>query len=417
MTVADSLMWRLGHDPRTRSTIVLLHILDRTPEWETVRAAHAAMSGSFRRLRQKVRPPRHPWGRPEWCDDPDFDVDAHLVRDTADGMDGVLELCRRAQAKEWDPRRPLWEATVVENFDGSRAAHIMAVHHCVSDAYGLRLLLAWLLADVGTPSPSAQAVPQESRVPLARRLASLALTLARLPVFFAAPRPPLWRSRSLERRLFTLDVPLDTLRAVGRAGGGSVNDAFIAAVLGGVRRYHEGFGVRHRTVRTGFPLAHPAYRRLGGGDGLGNHFDTVHFLAPADEPDVLARVGKVRDNARDASSTGRLPGRFRGTTAAVIAPATAPYILRCVAGADFVTSNTRGMEHSFSLFGARVDAAYGFAPLVGVAFMICLLSYRGTCHLAVSLDPAAITDEARFRACLTEEFDELRALSASFAGR
>ena len=59
----------------------------------------------------------------------------------------------------------------------------------------------------------------------------------------AGPPPaepsPLMARRSLSRRLAVIDVPLAWLRAAGREAGGSVNDAFLAALVGGLRIYHE----------------------------------------------------------------------------------------------------------------------------------------------------------------------------------
>jgi diacylglycerol O-acyltransferase len=40
-----------------------------------------------------------------------------------------------------------------------------------------------------------------------------------------------------------LECPLAELKSAGKVGGGSVNDAFVAALLGGLRIYHERHGV------------------------------------------------------------------------------------------------------------------------------------------------------------------------------
>ena len=48
--------------------------------------------------------------------------------------------------------------------------------------------------------------------------------------------------RGLGRRLDMFDVPLDDMRRAAKATNGSVNDVFVAAVVGGLRRYHERHG-------------------------------------------------------------------------------------------------------------------------------------------------------------------------------
>ena len=45
---------------------------------------------------------------------------------------------------------------------------------------------------------------------------------------------PLLLTRGLGRRLDTFDVPLDDLKRAAKVVNGSVNDAFVAAVVGGL---------------------------------------------------------------------------------------------------------------------------------------------------------------------------------------
>ena len=51
------------------------------------------------------------------------------------------------------------------------------------------------------------------------------------------PHSPALTGSGSGYRLDTFDVAFDDLKAAGRAAGGSVNDAFLASLLGGVRRY------------------------------------------------------------------------------------------------------------------------------------------------------------------------------------
>ncbi len=55
----------------------------------------------------------------------------------------------------------------------------------------------------------------------------------------AAPHSPALTGSGSGYRLDTFDVVFDDLKAAGRAAGGSVNDAFLAGLLGGMRLYHE----------------------------------------------------------------------------------------------------------------------------------------------------------------------------------
>jgi hypothetical protein len=45
--------------------------------------------------------------------------------------------------------------------------------------------------------------------------------------------------------------------------------------------------------------------------------------------------------------------------------------------------------------------------------MVAMLSYDGTCCIAVNFDPDAITDPAAFSTCLREGFEEVTALAGT----
>ncbi len=49
-----------------------------------------------------------------------------------------------------------------------------------------------------------------------------------------APMSPIMRGRGLGRRLEMFDISLDDMRRVAKGGEGSLNDVFVAAVIGGV---------------------------------------------------------------------------------------------------------------------------------------------------------------------------------------
>ena len=64
-----------------------------------------------------------------------------------------------------------------------------------------------------------------------------------------APLSPLMTDRSLSVRFDTIVVPLDEMKASARKVDGKLNDAFIAAVAGGLRRYHDRHGVEIEALR------------------------------------------------------------------------------------------------------------------------------------------------------------------------
>ena len=76
----DQILHRGEANPRTRSGVMTLEILDSTPEWDRFRARFENASRKVLRLRQKVVIPTLPTAAPRWVVDPDFNLDFHVRR-------------------------------------------------------------------------------------------------------------------------------------------------------------------------------------------------------------------------------------------------------------------------------------------------------------------------------------------------
>ena len=83
---------------------------------------------------------------------------------------------------------------------------------------------------------------------------------------------------------FTLDAPLEPLRTVARHGGSTIDDAAVALVLGGLRRYHERRGGRLREIPIGVRVS------LDRADDLGNRFAGALISGPLAIEDPVDRV-------------------------------------------------------------------------------------------------------------------------------
>src|SRR5205809_83745 len=64
MSAWETLMWRAEADPRTRSTGLLLEILDREPAWDRLVAAHDRGSQQIPPLRDRAAQPLRPLSPP-----------------------------------------------------------------------------------------------------------------------------------------------------------------------------------------------------------------------------------------------------------------------------------------------------------------------------------------------------------------
>jgi hypothetical protein len=222
-------------------------------------------------------------------------------------------------------------------------------------------------------------------------------------------RSPLLRDGGFAYRLLAHDVPLAALKAAGKAAEGSVNDAFLAGLLGAVRRYHEHLGVTVDHIPMGVPVSLRTDKDPMGG----NRFAGARFAAPVGEPDAAVRIEAVRRfmaSARTEPAIG-----FLDLIAPVLSRLPGGLLTEIAGGmtgvSDLQASNMAGIGHTLYLAGARVTRLYPMGPRPGVAAMVAMLSYEGTCCIGVNIDPDAITDAALFATCLREGFDEVLALA------
>jgi len=69
-----------------------------------------------------------------------------------------------------------------------------------------------------------------------------------------------------------------------------------------------------------------------------------------------------------------------------------------------------GIRVPLYLTGAKVNSFYGFGPTTGAALNVTLMSYCGTCGVAVNVDTGAVPDPDVLMDCLRDGFDEVLAV-------
>jgi hypothetical protein len=80
---------------------------------------------------------------------------------------------------------------------------------------------------------------------------------------------------------------------------------------------------------------------------------------------------------------------------------------------DVQASNIPGVGKPVYLAGSKVLRMYPIGPRPGVAAMVAMVSYAGTCCIGFNVDPEAITDVKLFEECLRDGFDEVLELGRS----
>lgn len=451
MSAWEALMWRAEGDYRTRSTGVVVELLDSEPDWDRLVAAHQRLVERVPRLKERVVEPALPLVAPAWSPDPNFELAYHLQRVRLPGDGTMVELERLAAqfaSRPLDPQRPPWEALLVDGLEGGRAAYLFKPHHSLSDGLGLLQLLDLAhghdrgpgdRADVPAPASRRSETPTgllanrlvdrllsapfnvvRSVTSTSRRIAMDPLGTATSTVEFAnslrrmlapaatAHSPALAGSGS-GYRLITFDVALADLKAAARAAEGSVNDAFLAGILGGIRRYHEKLGYSVELL----PMAIPISLRTDNDPMGGNRFAGARFVAPVGEPDPLARIAAIHRFITDARMEPALG--FLDIIAPALSRLPGDLLTRLASEmtgtSDIQASNLGAIARPLYLAGARVTHIYPMGPRPGIAAMVTMLSYDGTCCIAVNFDPDAITDEAAFADCVRAGFAEVLAIA------
>jgi diacylglycerol O-acyltransferase / wax synthase len=454
MTDADALMWNIEKDPTLRSTIVTVLTLDRSPDWATLVERVERGTRLIPRLRQRVVTPFLRAGPPYWSADPHFELSYHLRRIRAPepgNFECVLDLARNAAMAGFDRARPLWEYTLIDGLAGGRSAMVIKVHHSMTDGVGGMKLLMMLFdlereADAPSTDEELEALPvfaplglvgrsldhrRRRAVGIARRglasafagaratardpqgairdAARVARSLASFLAPATVPRSPIIGARSPARRLGTLDVPVDDLKRAAKAVGGSLNDAFLAAVVGGVGRYHDLHGCAPKDLRMVMPI-----NVRGEGAALGgNHFTPARFLVPlqiANPAERMWALGQLARAVRDEPAVA-----LTDTLAMVLnqlpTALTTAFFGAMLKGSDFVTSNVPGSPFPLYVAGAELERLYPFAPLSGTAANIALLSHCGTCCIGINTDAIAVPDTADFVKSIEAGFGEVLALA------
>ncbi|MFG1930695.1 wax ester/triacylglycerol synthase domain-containing protein [Mycobacterium sp. NPDC048908] len=440
---SDAFIWSIESDPRLRSTIVTLVLLDRSPDWTTLLNRFELLSRTVPMFRQRVVPTAFPTP-PRWNIDPDFDLAFHLRRVIAPApanLDTLLEMARVAAMADFDRARPLWEATLIEGLSDGGAALLCKVNHALTDGIGA-VQLAMTLYDrtersderqlPNAPAPVAMRPMAGIRDMLAYA-AGLTTPLGAMPAFVARgvrhpvgtltnaglaagsilrtarpirrPGSPIMRERTKIRRLGVHHVPKEVLHRAGKIAGGSLNDAFIAGVAGGLRRYHD----KHGAAVDDLVVTMPISIRTAADPIGGNRATLMRFDVPAGVADPAHRIRLIHDRTSRQRSEKSLA--YTQFIAGALNLAPRWYVGSALRNVDFVASDVPGLPTPVYLAGAKVRMQYAFSPTIGAALNVTLLSYVDTCALGINADAGAIPDFDVFYDCLVAGFDDVLRLA------
>ncbi len=438
MSQSDLFSWKMERDPVLRSTIVSVLVLDTDPDWDRLVRTIERGTRLVPKLRHRLVIAPFGLTPPRWALDPGFDLSWHLRRaalPASANMSTVLEFARTEAMTAFDPARPLWRITLLSGSTGG-CALVMTVHHSLTDGIG-GIQIATALFDVDRAETDRGHPPEPPResdgvlrdivawnrsvgsdlvrggIRTTRQIAwrvvahparaardgvTLAASLARLVKPITATMSPVMTERGLGRRLAVLDVPVEQLHRAARAAGCTMNDAFLTAVIIGLRIYHYRYGAKIGRLRLTMPISlRTADDPLGG-----NRITLARFSLPVDilAPEELMRAvnGTVDGWRREPA----IP--LSGAVAAAFNRLPVAMVTGMLKHVDFVASNVPGSPVPLYLAGARIDRMYAFSPTIGTAVNVTLMSHAGTCYIGVNADSAAVPDIANLTDCLATGF-------------
>jgi diacylglycerol O-acyltransferase len=411
------------------------------------------------RYRQRVRFRPLNIGHPVWVDDAEFDLDRHVRHATLPrpGTDAQLrDLAARVLAQRLDPRRPLWEMTVVDGLGGGRVALIDKTHHAMVDGIS-SVDIATLLFDLerepavhqpepwrprpapddlslamdsfdglrrvttGNPLTLPFRLPQLVRGAAQEALASPWAGAATLALSLVRPGPQQFFNRMIgpERRVRHLVVPLADLKEVKDVFAATVNDVVLAVVAEATARWLEERGEpRADVMRVFCPVSvRDDSRRYA----LGNLVSGMVVELPVGPMPPVTRLARVVAESGELKRSGQAVAARSLTAITSWAPATLHALGSRLASeprfglqsrVNMVVTNVPGPQVPFYTGGARLLEVWPFVPVYHtLGLNVALVSYDGAVHVGLNADRDLVPDLDRFARHLEAAVGEFHAIA------
>lgn len=446
------------HMDRPTNLMVINTVLwfERPADWRQVRAiVEERVVSQFPRFRQRVV--EDALGRPAWEDDPRFDPDLHFHRvalPPPGDQPALQALVADLMASPLDRAKPLWHFHMVDGY-GEGSAIVCRFHHCMADGVTLARLMMTLMdgrPDSGgfeTPALELEHRPRGGirRVPVAGQLAGAvsgglhlggtllhegletvvhpgrlvdaaragteaAEALAKLVAATPDPRTPLRQELGVPRQVaWSQPLPLEAVKAVGRAIDGTVNDALIATIAGALARYLRQRDALvdelHALVPFNLrPLDRPLPRELG------NKFGLVIVALPVGLGDPVERLKAIKQQMDSVkhSKQGAVAYGLLAAVGAAPSPVESRVIDFFTARGTLVLTNVPGPTEPVYVAGAPVRGVLVWAPCAGsIGMTVALFSYRGEVTVGLMADRGLVPEPDAVVAAFGDELKELLA--------
>lgn len=337
-----------------------------------------------------------------------------------------------------DRGQPLWQIHLVEDYDGG-SAMIVRIHHCIADGIAL-ISVTMSLVDGGAPPPerrrkeaptgaedwiaetlikpltgitvkaldaagdgAARSLgllrdPQKGMAGsmdvarLAYQVLSDAAALALMPD--DSPTRLKGKPGTAKRVAWCPPLPLEEVKAVGKALNCSINDVLLSCVAGAIGEYLRGKGdnVAGQEIRAMIPVN---LRPLEQAYKLGNRFGLVPLVLPIGIENPIERVYEVRRrmNALKGSTQPLLAFGLLAVAGLLIKPAQDAMLNLFGRKTTAVMTNVPGPREKLKFLGSTLEQSMFWVPQSGdIGLGVSILSYGGGVQFGVITDTQLCPD-------------------------
>lgn len=378
-------------------------------------------------------------------------------------QDRVAELA----TQRLDPNRPLWQMHVIEDYtgpDGAKgSALIVRIHHCIADGIAL-ISVTMSLVDGAAPPPERRKkqaltggaedwITDTLLKPFTdisvQALGAVGEGAARALGMLGAPKKGIGSglnaglSGSLDMAKVLLQVikdgaalalmpddsttrlkgkpggrkkvawcqpiPLEEVKAVGKALNCSINDVLLSCVAGALGEYLKSHGdnVAGQEIRAMVPVN---LRPLDQAYKLGNRFGLVPLVLPIGVENPIQRVYEVRRRmaALKGSYQPLLAFSLLAVAGLLIKPAQDAMLNLFAKKTTAVMTNVPGPREKLKFCGATLEQSMFWVPQSGdVGLGVSILSYGGGVQFGVITDSLLCPEPQRIIDEFVPEFAKL----------
>ncbi len=400
----------------------------------------------FRRFHQR---PGRDAASAFWEEDPNFDIDSHVLRVALPGKADKQALQRYVSdlaSTPLDPWKPMWQFHLVENFAGGSAI-VTRIHHAYADGIALiQVLMAMTQTRDSSGhlrgNHSANQSNSGKRAAGTNKLVShglkmgaslwnnslhimqdpgaaasllksgvdIAAEMARLGLLENDPDTPIKGELGTRKRVAWAEpLPLEEVRTIGKALGCTINDVLLASAAGALHSYLDEHDevTEELTIRAAVPVN---LRPLDAAAQLGNQFGLVVLELPVGIRNPLARLYKVHDNMQQLKTSRQPLATYLLLSALGMGPKQVQQAALDLLSqkTSLVMTNVPGPREPLYLAGRRIAQQMFWVPSTGsIGLGISILSYNGQVQFGLIADQKRIPDPGAIIARFRGEFEKL----------